>query len=175
MKKYILIFLSAFLFSLSVSARDKAVNIYEVPRNMPQREIFNEFGHKIKLDSFKGEFVLLMVWSRNCTPCVKELKNINGFVNKTREDKIRVVMLSPNTEWNTLEEQRYFVNKFGGSDLELYTDKDGKLAEDLGIFTSPHTVLIDTKGQEIGRIRGAAEWDDDKIIEYIRNLKEQHG
>ena len=137
MKKYILIFLSAFLFSLSVSARDKAVNIYEVPRNMPQREIFNEFGHKIKLDSFKGEFVLLMVWSRNCTPCVKELKNINGFVNKTREDKIRVVMLSPNTEWNTLEEQRYFVNKFGGSDLELYTDKDGKLAEDLGIFTSP--------------------------------------
>ena len=78
-------------------------------------------------------------------------------------------------EWKTAEEQRNFVTRFKAPDLELYTDTDGKLTEDLGIFTSPHTVLINTSGQEIGRIRGAAEWDDDKVVEYIRNLKEQHG
>ncbi len=175
MKKYILTFFMFVLFAFSANAREDAVNIYAVPRDMPQREIINEQGQKVKLSSFKGNFILLMVWSRNCVPCVKELDNINGFVNKTRDDNIKVIMLSPNTEWKTSEEQRNFVNKFNAPDLALYTDIDGKLTEDLGIFTSPHTVLIDASGQEIGRIRGAAEWDDDKVVEYIRNLKEQHG
>lgn len=175
MKKYILTFLSFVLFSFSTLAREEAVNIYAVPRDMPKREIINEWGQKVKLNSFKGNFVLLMVWSRNCVPCIKELDNINSFVNKIKDDNIKVIMLSPNTEWTTAEEQRNFVTKFKAPDLDLYTDVDGKLAEDLGIFTSPHTVLINTKGQEIGRIRGAAEWDDDKVIKYIRNLKEQHG
>ena len=175
MKKYILAFLSIFIINFSAQAREKAVNIYAVPREMPEREIVNEWGQKVKLSSFKGNFVLLMLWSRNCVPCVKELDNINGFVNKTKDDNIRVVMLSPNTEWKTPEEQRRFVNKFEAPDLELYNDIDGKLAEDLGVFTSPHTVLINTKGEEIGRIRGSAKWDDDKIIDYIKNLKEQNG
>ncbi len=175
MKKYILTFLSFVLFSFSALAHEEAVNIYAVPRDMPKREIVNELGKKIKLSSFKGNFVLLMVWSRNCVPCIKELDNINGFVNKTKDSNIKVIMLSPDNEWKTAEEQRNFVTRFKAPDLELYTDTDGKLTEDLGIFTSPHTVLINTSGQEIGRIRGAAEWDDDKVVEYIRNLKEQHG
>lgn len=175
MKKYILTFLSVFLLSFPAISKEKAVNIYAVPRDMPAREIINEQGQKVKLSTFKGDFVLLMLWSRNCVPCVKELDNINGFVNKTQNDGIKVIMLSSSTEWKTAAEQRNFVNKFHAPDLDLYTDTDGKLAEDLGVFTSPHTVLINTSGQEIGRIRGSAEWDDDKVVEYIRKLKEQHG
>ena len=49
------------------------------------------------------------------------------------------------------------------------------LAEDLGIFTSPNTVLINRKGEEIGRIRGSIDWDDDDVIEYIYKIKAQHG
>lgn len=175
MKKYILAFLSIFLLSFSVQAREEAVNIYAVARDMPEREIINEQGKKIKLSHFKGNFVLLMIWSRNCVPCIKELDNINTFVNKTQNSGIKIIMLSPNTEWSSLEEQRNFVNKFKAPNLDLYMDIDGKLAEDLGIFTSPHTVLINTSGQEIGRIRGAAEWDDDKVIKYIKNIQEQYG
>lgn len=175
MKKYILAFLSIFLLSFSAHADEKAVNIYAIPRDMPQREIVDEWGQKVSLNDFQGNFVLLMIWSRNCVPCVKELDNINGFVNKTQDEDIKVIMLSPSTEWKSSEEQRNFVNKFKAPNLELYTDIDGKLTEDLGIFTSPHTVLINASGKEIGRIRGAAEWDDDKIVEYIKELKEKHG
>lgn len=175
MKKYILAFLFFIGLSISAQAREDAVNIYAVPRDLPRRHIVNEQGTKVKLSSFKGNFVLLMVWSRNCAPCIKELDNINGFVKKTQDDNIKVIMLSPSSEWQTAEEQRNFVTKFKAPDLELYTDTDGKLAEDLGIFTSPHTVLINTSGKEIGRIRGAAEWDDDKVVEYIKNLKQKHG
>ena len=175
MKKNILAFLFAMLMSFGTSAKEDAVNIYDEPRAMPDRQIINESGKKISLDKFKGNFVLLIIWSKNCVPCVKELDNLNNFVNKTKDEHIKVVMLSSDAEWNSPTEQRFFVNKYKGPDLELYLDHDGKLAEDLGVFKSPHTVLINTKGEEIGRIRGSAEWDNDKVIEYIRQLKERHG
>ena len=59
-------------------------------------------------------------------------------------------------------------------DLPFYTDKDGKLAAAFGVFTSPHTVLFNKKGQEIGRIRGSAEWNDPRVIEYIYKLKAEN-
>lgn len=173
-KKSVILCLLALLFSFTVQAKE-AVNIFEFPRDMPEREIIGEAGNKVKMTDFKGDFVLLILWSRHCSPCVKELDNLNGFVKKTRSNGIRVVMLSPAEEWTSAAEQRAFLEKFQAPDLEFYTDKDGKMAEDLGVFTSPHTVLINKKAQEIGRIRGSAEWDSDDVIEYIYKLKAQHG
>lgn len=85
------------------------------------------------------------------------------------------MMLSPDSEWASLSEERRFLNKFKAPDLEFYNDIDGKLAEDLGVFTSPHTVLVNKKGEEIGRIRGTADWNSDEVIEYIYKIKAQHG
>lgn len=173
-KKTVFTFLLAFLFCFEALAKD-AVNIFEFPREMPKREIIAENGQKIKISDFKGDFVLLVIWSRHCTPCIKELDNLNGFVNKTKNDGIRVIMLSPDKEWQNMAEEREFLEKFKAPDLEFYNDIDGKLAEDLGVFSSPHTVLINKKGEEIGRIRGSAEWDSEDVIEYIYKIKAQHG
>lgn len=84
-------------------------------------------------------------------------------------------MISNNSEWKNTAEQRRFLNKYKAPDLDFYTDNSGQVAADLGIFTSPHTVLINTQGQEIGRIRGSADWSRPAVIKYIRDLKEKHG
>lgn len=83
-------------------------------------------------------------------------------------------MLSPEKEWSDLEEQRRFLEKYKAPDLNYYVDRDGKLAEDLAIFTSPHTVLINSRGNEVGRIRGSAEWDKPEVVEYIYKLKSEN-
>ncbi len=173
-KKYAKWILLAFLFCFDASAKD-AVNIFDYPRPMPDRAIYDEAGHKVKIADFKGDFVLLNLWSRHCTPCIKELESLNGFTQKTKGNGIRLLLLSPEEEWADAGEQRRFLEKFKAPDVEFYTDKDGKLAEDLGVFTSPHTVLINKSGEEIGRIRGSADWDDEDVIEYIYKLKAQHG
>ena len=54
-------------------------------------------------------------------------------------------------------------------DLNTFYQK-GDLAADFGIFTSPHTVLIDENSQEIGRIRGKAKWADKRMVVYIKSL-----
>lgn len=156
--------------------RPNPVNVFDEPRALPSREMFHyaEDGKAYKLTDFEGQFVVANFWSRHCTPCIRELDNLNNFSKKVADNGIKVVIISPASEWKSLEEQQRFLRRYGAPDLDFYVDKKGDLSADLGIFTSPNTVLINRHGQEIGRIRGSAEWDDDDVIEYIYKIKAQH-
>lgn len=165
------------MLSISVQAlaKEKGVNIYDIPRDVPKQKITKNDMKEYQLSDFKNDFVLVMFWSRNCTPCIKELESINNMAKQVQQHGIKVILVSSSREWGSVEEQKKFLTKYGASDIDFYLDNNGKLASKFGIFTSPHTVLINTKGQEIGRIRGAADWDDERVIEYLYKLKSQHG
>ena len=156
-----------------VSAKESAVNIFAVSRDAPQRKIIHESGNAVSLSDFKGQFVVAVFWSKNCGPCLKELKDLNVFYKKALFDNIRLILISPKSEWRSAVEQRIFLKKYGAPNVEFYTDKKGELAADFGIFTTPHTVLINENGQEIGRIRGTAKWADDRVLTYIKTLTQQ--
>lgn len=157
------------------NAGSKGLNIFAFPRDVPETPIYVATGKKINLKAFEGDFTLVIFWSKHCVPCIKELDNLNIFSNQTKDNGVKVILVSREDEWISLDEQRKFLAKFKAPDLEFYLDKDGKLAEDFGIFSSPHTVLINKSSQEIGRISGSVEWDEPEVIEYIYQLKAQHG
>ena len=172
MKKYIPLLLVTLLFLCSsTQAREKNVNIYQSSREAPATAFYDINGHKMTLADFKGKFVLLLFWSRDCIPCIRELKSIKGFYNVTHGSDVEMVAISDAKEWKNADEIKEFLKKYKAGGLPTYIDRKGRLAESFGIFTYPHTVLINAKGNEIGRIRGAAEWDDEDVIEYIIKLK----
>lgn len=171
------LFLSALLMLLSVSMvkAEDMVNIYKTPRSVPVHKIIHQSGRNYLLSDFKGEFVVAVFWSRDCGPCVAELRSLNEFYKITQNKGIRLLLISENEKWKNVAEQKKFLKKYGAPDVEFYVDEYGQVASDLGIFTSPHTVLINTKGEEIGRIRGSADWSSRKVIKYIEELKEKYG
>ena len=171
-----LIFLTVFLsvFFVNASANASGVNMYETPRTLPQSQIVGENGAKFKLTDFKGDFVLAHFWSRYCGPCLKELKSLNNFHNTVKNEGIRLILISPDDEWFDRGEQRQFLKRYGATDLEFYVEEKEKLSSDFGIFTNPHTVVINQKGQEIGRFRGSETWDKPKVIKYVRELKNKY-
>lgn len=171
MKKFwfaFLIFVSTFGLSM---AEEKGVNIYEEPRDIPSRPIYSYTGKKVNLTEFEGNFLIVVFWSRYCGPCLRELDNLWNYQQIVANDGIKVILVSPDTEWNNVEEMKKMLKKYHAGDLEAYTDINGQLASDFGIFTSPNTVLINKDSKEIGRLRGSAEWDDEKVVEYIYKIK----
>ena len=160
--------LNLFNFAQNAAAE---INIFEYPRQLPQSKITNPNQESFALSDFKGNFVLAHFWSRDCAPCIKELKSLNNFHNKVKNDNIRLILISPNTEWFDNNEQAIFLKRYGAPDVEFYTDKNNKLASDFGIFTTPHTVVINKKNLEIGRLRGSETWDKPEVIKYIKQLK----
>lgn len=165
--------LMTLFWSSAVFAAEKGVNLYAYPRKLPESTIEDQYGQKYKLSAFRDDFVIAVFWSRDCLPCIRELKSLNGFHHKIRDRKMRLLLISPQADWRSAEEQKKFLRRFGAPDVDFYTDKKGQVAADLGIFTTPHAVLINEDGEEIGRIRGSAKWDDDRVVEYILDIKKQ--
>ena len=172
-----ILFLSLFSTVFSVfAASEKGVNIYSYPRELPSKAIFNEQGQKVKLSDFKGKFVMVVFWSRHCAPCLRELRSLNAFADKTKNDEIKVILVSDRREWQGgMEEQKRLLKKFGAENIEAFVDNRGDLAAAFGVFSSPVVVLVSREGKEIGRIRGSADWDDEQVIEYMYKIKAEHG
>lgn len=148
------------------------INIFSEPRYLPQSMIVNQNGESFQLADFNGDFVLAHFWSRECAPCIKELKSLNNFHNMVKKDGVRLIIISLQEEWFDSNEQRKFLKRYGAPDLEFYVE-DGNLSSDFGIFTTPHTVIINAEGLEIGRLRGSETWDKQKVINYIKDLKKR--
>jgi len=175
MKKYILLLMMALsVLGSPLQAKEKNVNIYQSSREAPDTSFYDDNGYKLTLADFKGNFVLLLFWSRDCIPCIRELRSINGFYNNMRGSDIKILPVSDAKEWKNAEELKKFLKKHKAAGLPTYIDRKGKLGESFGVFAYPHTVLINAKGNEIGRIRGAAEWDSNEVMEYIVRLKNQY-
>ena len=90
-----------------------------------------------------------------------------------KNEGIRLILISPDDEWFDFNEQRQFLRRYGAADLECYIEENGNLSADFGIFTNPHTVVINQSGQEVGRFRGSEKWDKPKVIKYVKELKEK--
>lgn len=172
LKRFLLILL--FVFFTTPTFAKSGVNIFAYPRDVPDAKIFNQYGQSFKLKDFSGDFLIVVFWSKTCIPCIREIDDINKFINKTKGTGIKLITVSPEKEWISAEEQKSFLKKYGGHDIEFYSDRKSSLANSFGIFTSPHTVLINADSMEIGRIRGSVDWDDSDIIEYIYKLKAQN-
>ncbi len=66
-----------------------------------------------------------------------------------------------------------FLRQIKATTLRAYTDSEGRALSTLGVTTVPTTLLIDAQGREIGRLSGAAAWDQRPAIELIQfHLKE---
>lgn len=170
MIKKIVILLICCMFAEECLAK-KGVNIFAYSRPAPQTGIYDSSGLSVALQDFKGQFVLLMFWSRYCAPCIRELDDINEFVKITQSNGIKVLLVSQAEEWTGVGEQKMLLKKYKAENIDFYTDRKGELASDFGIFSFPHTVLVDQYGEEIGRISGSVDWDDEDVIEYIYKLK----
>lgn len=175
MMKKTLFILILLIFSNSAFAKKEIVNIYDIPRKVPNRTIYHESGKRFLLTDFKGDFLLVVFWSKKCSVCIRELDDLNKFSNIVKKHGIKVIAVSPSGEWSDIQQTKDFLRKRKAPNLEVYWDEDGDLAADFGIYSTPHNVLINKKGEEVGRIRGRADWDDDDVIQYMYKLKAKHG
>lgn len=161
------------LLSSNVFAKE-IINIYQEPRKVPYSTIYHESGKRYRLSDFQGKFLIVVFWSKTCSVCIRELDELSRFKEIVKNNGIEVILVSPSNDWNDFEHTKKFLKRYDASNFDVYWDENGELASSLGIFATPHNVLINSKGEEIGRIRGGADWDDDNIIEYIYKLKSEH-
>lgn len=123
-------------------------------------------GKKVGLDSYRGKVVLLNVWATWCAPCIRELPSLDRLQAAIGGDEFSVIALNINREGKFKAKQ--MLRRLKVSNLSLHLDREVKVAKSLGVMKVPITFLFDRKGREVGKLEGAAEWDEKEAIALIK-------
>lgn len=118
------------------------------------------------LADYRGNGVVLNFWATWCAPCVRELPSLDRLHAAVADDGIHVLTLSLD-RGGTIVIRRFF-EKLGIRNLPVLVDRGGQVFRKFHSKGLPTTVLIDSRGFEIGRVTGPAEWDTPGAIAFIR-------
>jgi thiol-disulfide isomerase/thioredoxin len=119
----------------------------------------------------KGRVVLLNLWATWCVPCLKEMPGLDRLQKDLGSDKFEVVALS--VDRAGAEVSKKFLDKIKVVNLKLYADGSAKAAVNLKVVGMPTTLLINARGEEIGRLVGPAEWDSTDAKKLIQAVMQQ--
>ena len=79
------------------------LNMFPQPRYVPDLSFYGDSGKAYKLKNFGADLLIAVVWSRRCGPCLADLKQLNEFALATADQGIRVILISPDGEWRSVD------------------------------------------------------------------------
>ena len=123
-------------------------------------------GKDITIASFKGTPVLVNLWATWCAPCRKEMPALAALQTQLGSDDFEVVAIS--LDRKGIEASSVFLKETGATSLKLYVEPTARILNELEAIGLPATILIDRKGNEIGRLLGPAEWNSPDAIALIK-------
>lgn len=126
---------------------------------------FNAKEEPLTLRDFKGQGLVLNFWATWCGPCVREMPALDNLAAKLKASGVRVVALSEDRK--AMDKVPSFYADTGIKNLDIYYDVKSQVSRKFDVQGLPTTLLIGPDGREIGRIKGALEWDDDTIVEFL--------
>jgi thiol-disulfide isomerase/thioredoxin len=140
--------------------------IHESPRPVPEIQFENGQGEAMSLADFRGKVVLLNLWATWCAPCRREMPTLDRLQATLGGPDFQVVALSIDRQG--LPVVKAFYQELGLEALSIYVDSSGKAQRALNALGLPTTLLLDRKGNEVGRLLGPAEWDTAEMVEFLR-------
>ena len=113
-------------------------------------------GGSLKLSQWKGRVVLVNLWATWCAPCRKEMPTLAKLQTELGSKDFEVVAISVDRKGAAVSS--VFLQETGADSLKLYVEPTAVILGDLQALGLPATILIDRKGNEIGRLLGPADW-----------------
>ena len=166
--------LPLFVFGVLLTAASNATAVeapsnfalLDAPKQLPEIAIADGDGKAGTLADFRGKFVLLNVWATWCVPCRKEMPTLDRLQGQLGGPDFEVVALSIDRAGS--DAVRKFYSEVAIQHLAVHFDATAEAPFKLGAVGLPTTLLIDRRGQEIGRLIGPAEWDSPEMIDFLK-------
>ncbi|HEV3121637.1 MAG TPA: TlpA disulfide reductase family protein [Isosphaeraceae bacterium] len=141
--------------TLRQKVRDDLARLDRIGKPAPALAVKDIGGQPLRLDQFKGKYVLVDFWATWCAPCVAELPNLQAVYSKYHPAGFDVVGVSLDESPDALTDfaksrkipWRQVHNSTSGADL----------VEAFGVTTIPATFLVDPEGTIVRlELRGPA-------------------
>ena len=135
------------------------------PVPAPPTPVVSKDEGPITLDRFRGKFVVLNFWATWCGPCLRELPSLNRLSARFAGNDFAVVLISQDR--GGFKQTDRFLKKIEIDIADNFIDEKLAFSRAIGVRSLPTTILIGPDGNEVGRLIGAAEWDEPEAIALI--------
>jgi thiol-disulfide isomerase/thioredoxin len=138
------------------------------PEDPPDGVFVTQDGTSHRLAEFKGRGMVVNMWATWCVPCVAEMPSLEALSKTLAPEDIAVLPLSSDRGGGNAVEAWYQTH--GITALPVLLDPKGALARAFNARGIPTTVIINTAGQVVARLEGAADWASPEAAALIQKL-----
>ena len=159
----ILALLCVFVYVIFISLHERTVAVGD---SAPEFTVTTDNGQRVSTSNFGGKLLVLNFWATWCPPCIEEIPSLNEFQRRFANSGVVVLGVSVDKDEKAY---RTFLSRAGLSFLTT-RDPDHKISAEYGTFLYPETYLIDAKGKVVQKIISNADWNDERLVSYVKSL-----
>jgi len=123
-------------------------------------------GKQVSLSALRGKVIFLNFWATWCPPCVQEMPTMEKLHQEMGPKGLIVLAIN-------YQEKAKDVKKFLNRHKLTFTallDFDAKVAESYQAWGLPMTVIVNKRGEIVGKVRGSREWYSSEAKEFFEQL-----
>ena len=141
-------------------------------QSLPDVKIENQEGKVISTkDLVDGTPMIISFWSTTCKPCIQELNAINdNLADWLEEVDMKVVAISVD-DARTVSRARAMTKGQGWDDYVCLYDKNQDFKRAMNVSLTPHTFIVDGKGNIVYSHSGYTPGSEQELFEKIKALK----
>lgn len=158
----------------SVALKDKVSKLL-ISKDIPDFELLDQYGKKVKLSDQKGKIVVLDFWASWCAPCKGAFPGMKIAQENFAKDP-NVVFYFVNTQEKQADMTTYVTNymKENNYPFKVLLDKGSLVSKTLNVSAIPHKMIVGPNGKlrfsEVGYMGSTSELADE-ITEMVNTLK----
>ena len=141
-------------------------------QTLPDVKVENQEGKVISIrDVVDGTPMIISFWSTTCKPCIMELNAINESLYEWLDEvDMKVVAVSVD-DARTLSRARAMTQGQGWDDYTCLYDKNQDLKRAMNVSLTPHTFIVDGKGNIVYSHSGYTPGSEQELFEKIKKLQ----
>lgn len=141
-------------------------NLPAEPLPVPAIKFRDDGGLERSLAMVAGKVLLINFWATWCGPCRREMPDLDQLQARLGGPEFTVLAISSDRKGMAVVQE--FYRKYKILHLGAYNDSSSKAQQAFRAFGLPTSVLLDSRGREIGRLVGPAEWSSDEALALIK-------
>ncbi|MCW8916306.1 MAG: TlpA family protein disulfide reductase [Magnetovibrio sp.] len=135
---------------------------------IPAVQMFDEAGHVVTFDEFKGKVVVFNLWATWCPPCIREMPDLNALQEEFANQGLVVVPVASGKQGKVKPAD--FLRERNLNALTTYYDPGSQFMRTFDIDTLPSTFVLDRNGIMRGGVLGMTDWYSDEARTMVRAL-----
>lgn len=146
----------------------RGLETLDPPQAPPDAAFLSADGASHSLAEFRGRGMVVNCWATWCVPCVAEMPSLEALSKAMAPHDIAVLPLS--SDRGGADAVRNWYQQHGITALPVLLDPKGAFARSLKARGIPTTVIVNTGGQMVARLEGAANWASPEAQQLIQKL-----